>query len=173
MFTTLVEHINAAIREGLKRGIKMNTLIIDEELAATRGFLVKSYQSITEVPPMMLGMATIYSSKKDLPEDVEFMLTYKEWPRSVQAEADRFSDRVGLNILKIFDMQERCEVYFRDENDKICLGIIDSIDIVNHTIVLHKPIKDKKFRVNKAQAYTFTFKEYGIKYSLSEEELSC
>lgn len=48
----------------LRDNIKANTIIIDSDVAKVNGFqYLSSYQTITDVPPMFMGLQVLYEEK--------------------------------------------------------------------------------------------------------------
>ena len=56
MIDNIMEHIHKARIEAQKRHIKVNTIIIDEELARTEHLLIDNYI----MPPMIMGLEVKY-----------------------------------------------------------------------------------------------------------------
>lgn len=64
----IIDHIRKAETEALKRDIKINQIIIDEDLAITNNLYFKSFnRSIKTAAPMIFGLAVDY--QKNLKEE--------------------------------------------------------------------------------------------------------
>ena len=57
----IIEHIEKVRKCMLRDNIKANTIIIDSEVAKVNGFqYLSSYQTITDVPTMFMGLQVLY-----------------------------------------------------------------------------------------------------------------
>lgn len=72
----IINHIRKAETEALKRDIKINQIIIDEDLAITNNLYFKSFnRSIKTAAPMIFGLAVDY--QKNLKEEgYNFIIGY-------------------------------------------------------------------------------------------------
>ena len=60
----ILEHIEKVKEQMFRDNIKANTIIIDSEVARVNGFqYLSSYQTITDVPPMFMGLQVLYEEK--------------------------------------------------------------------------------------------------------------
>ena len=60
----ILEHIEKVRAYMLKDNIKANTIIIDSEVAKVNEFqYLSAYQTITDVPPMFMGLQVFYEEK--------------------------------------------------------------------------------------------------------------
>lgn len=57
----ILEHIEKVKEQMFRDNIKANTIIIDSEVARVNGFqYLSAYQTITDVPPMFMGLQVFY-----------------------------------------------------------------------------------------------------------------
>ena len=60
----ILEHIEKVRKCMLRDNIKANTIIVDSEVARVNGFqYLSAYQTITDVPPMFMGLQVLYEEK--------------------------------------------------------------------------------------------------------------
>lgn len=60
----ILEHIEKVRKYMLRDNIKANTIIIDSEVAKVNGFqYLSAPQTITDVPPMYMGLQVLYDEK--------------------------------------------------------------------------------------------------------------
>ena len=60
----ILEHIEKVKEQMFRDNIKANTIIIDSEVARVNGFqYLSAYQTITDVPPMFMGLQVLYEEK--------------------------------------------------------------------------------------------------------------
>lgn len=175
MFENLIEHLLAAKRAAIKNNIQANTIYLDKDLAISRGFTLKTSPNETlEIPPLVLGLRTIYVDAKELPQNACFMIgkTNIGEPSAEEIALDNFADRLGINLITLSLLEQKREIYFVDKDGEVKNAVIDSIDIINHTIIAHEPSVNR-FRVKKYECRKFTFEKYGKEFSLAKEELEC
>lgn len=60
----ILEHIEKVRKCMFRDNIKANTIIIDSEVARVNGFqYLSAYKTITDVPPMFMGLQVLYEEK--------------------------------------------------------------------------------------------------------------
>lgn len=74
----IIDHINKAKLEAIKRNIKINQIIIDKDLAMTNHIYFKNVDgNISEANPMILGLSIKY--QENLKQDgYNFIIDYNE-----------------------------------------------------------------------------------------------
>lgn len=173
MYENLIEHIIEAKSLAILNNIRPDTILLNKDLAISRGFVLKSsFGEDIVVPNLVLGMRAVYAQEKEMPSDVSFVVGHSSIANSAERIAlDNFSDRLGINLITLSILEQKREIYFVD-NGEIKNAVIDSIDIINHTIIAHEPSVNK-FRVRKYECRKFAFEKYGKEFSLAKEELKC
>lgn len=173
MYENLIEHIIEAKSLAILNNIRPDTILLNKDLAISRGFVLKSsFGEDIVVPNLVLGMRAVYAQEKEMPSDVSFVVGHSSIANSAERIAlDNFSDRLGINLITLSILEQKREIYFVD-NGEIKNAVIDSIDIINHTIIAHEPSVNK-FRVRKYECRKFAFEKYGKEFSLAKEELEC
>lgn len=173
MYENLIEHIIEAKSLAILNNIRPDTILLNKDLAISRGFVLKSsVGGDIVVPNLVLGMRAVYAQEKEMPSDVSFVVGHSSIANSAERIAlDNFSDRLGINLITLSILEQKREIYFVD-NGEVKNAVIDSIDIINHTIIAHEPSVNK-FRVRKYECRKFAFEKYGKEFSLAKEELEC
>ena len=175
MYENLTEHILEAKTLAILKNIRPDTILLNKDLAISRGFALKfSFGEDIVVPNFVLGMRTVYAQEKEMPSNVNFIIGHSPiGENSTERIAlDNFSDRLGINLVTLSILEQKREIYFLDKDGEIKNAIIDSIDIINHTIIAHEPSVNR-FRVRKYECRKFAFEKYGKEFSLAKEELEC
>ena len=88
MIDNIMEHIHKARIEAQKRHIKVNTIIIDEELARTEHLLIDNYI----IQPMIMGLEVKYLKHLTKDYGFNFVLadgsTYQDKIKNLELEND-------------------------------------------------------------------------------------
>ncbi len=89
--SNILEHIEKVRAYMLKDNIKANTIIIDSEVARVNGFqYLSSYQTITDVPPMFMGLQVLYEEK--LSEKVGTPANFIMYERKIHKQKNPLSE---------------------------------------------------------------------------------
>ena len=79
----ILEHIEKVRKYMLRDNIRANTIIIDREVAKVNGFqYLSTSQTITDVPPMFMGMQVLYEENlsETMGTPVNFVMTERKLP---------------------------------------------------------------------------------------------
>lgn len=175
MYKNLIEHIIEAKSLAILNNIRPDTLLLNKDLAISRGFVLKfSFGGDIVVPNLVLGMRAVYAQEKEMPSNVDFIIGHSPIGENSTEHIilDNFSNRLGINLITLSLLEQNREIYFVNKDGEVKNAVIDSIDIINHTIIAHEPSVNR-FRVKKYECRKFTFNKYGKEFSLTKEELEC
>ena len=87
----ILEHIEKVKEQMFRDNIKANTIIIDSEVARVNGFqYLSAYQTITDVPPMFMGLQVFY--EENLSETVGTPVNFVMNERKIHKEKTPLSE---------------------------------------------------------------------------------
>lgn len=95
MIDNIIDHIQIAIEEAYKREIKVNTIIIDREIAYMNHFYINTGIGYGEVPDAIFGLRVVYANLK--PYDANFVLLERK--ESEQKELQDYTNEELLQEL--------------------------------------------------------------------------
>ena len=91
-FDEMFEQIRQAKKEAIKHNIKANAIVINDKLQFSKARFITfkyspTYNEIVKIPPMILGLKTIFSD--ELPDGVDFAILHKDSILSKQEEIEK------------------------------------------------------------------------------------
>ena len=117
---TFIETVTEAKNEAIKNGIKANTIVVRPGLAKVNGFDLNVPSTfdghcIEHMPPMILGMEAYIADPKDIPPDVGFIVTHKDYT-AVDRIRRQAQDEL-IEKLKEKSFREVCDILYGEEYD--------------------------------------------------------
>lgn len=92
-FDEMFEQIRQAKKEAIKHNIKANAIVINDKLQFSKARFITfkysptTYNEIVKIPPMILGLRTIFSD--ELPDGVDFAILHNDSILSQKEEIEK------------------------------------------------------------------------------------
>lgn len=86
-FDKMFEQIRQAKKEAIKHNIKANAIVINNKLQFSKAFNMTFFREMIEMPPMILGLKTIFSD--ELPDGVDFAILHQDSKLSQNEEIEK------------------------------------------------------------------------------------